>query len=566
MSMFQSNSYGSNMGGGYGMNGGNTGGGGAGASGSCYKCGGGGHWARDCPSGGQSAQQGGNSGGGYSMNAGRNSVGGGSKVLDNFEGLEPRIDTTFDYATTDRQVVPISALTPVGGNAWWIKARVLDKSPVKQWENARGRGVLMSVTLVDESQNAIRATFFKEGVNKYHNMLKPGLCFYFSRGQVKNANKRFSSLPCDYELSFDEQSVVQPMHADDRGMNTIPTDTLAVWTKVKDIPTLALNSTVDLRGLIRELGQVQEMMSKTMGEPMKKLTMQLVDDTSAQIELTLWRDQVTEFQGTVGDVIECRTLRVGQFQNAPQLSCSRDSRLNIVSASQEAMHLKQWYQSQDTTQIEALSKRLEGGRDKFKQTLEAVAKDGLGKSEKPDYLNARVWITHIRDENMWYDACPKKDTNGRCCHKKLTPSPDGTGYRCEHPFGGGLCPTNLSMSEALPRYIAGIKVEDATSSTFVTAFDEAAVELFGCTAQNMKMAPETLQAVKSRCEWKRCLMTLRLKEDTNPQTGEARVKHNVQRCKLLDTEADIEDDMCNMLDDIDKYHRGEARTGAPRAP
>lgn len=561
---------GNTMGGG----GGYSGGGGGGNSGSCFKCGGTGHWARDCGGGGGGGMQAqggyaggmGGSAGGYNNSPAGGRPSGGSKVVDNFEGFEPHIDQQFNYDQTDIGVVPISALTPVGGNAWWIKARVLEKSPVRQWENARGSGVLMSVTLVDASENAIRATFFKDGVKKFYNLLKPGQCFYFSRGQIKNANKRYSNLPCDYELSFDDNSVVQPLRPGDRMMNVIPTQTVAIWTKVKDIPTVQQGSSIDLRGLVREVGPVVDLIAKSTGQPMKKLSMQLVDETAAQIELTLWREQVTDFQGSVGDVLECRNIRVGSFQNAPQLSCSSNSQVTIVRDSPEARQLQQWYQSRDQTQFEALSKRMEGGRDKFKQTLESVHKDGLGRGEKPDYINSRVWITHIRDENMWYDACPQKGPDGRCCHKKLTQLPDGTGFRCDQNFGGGVCPANINTGDVVPRYIAGVKVEDATSSTFVTAFDETAQDLFGCSAQKMKSDPQMLQAVKNKCEWRRCLVTLRCKEETNPQTGEARVKHVIQRAKLLETEADIEEDMVNMLDDIDRYHKGEARQGGPRAP
>lgn len=105
---------------------------------------------------------------------------------------------------------PIIALTPYQ-NRWIIRVRVMNKSPIRTWSNAKGEGKLFSMDLVDES-GEIRATAFKEMVDKYYDMIQVDKMYYISRGQLKVANKQFSTLKNDYELTFSSDTIVQVCH------------------------------------------------------------------------------------------------------------------------------------------------------------------------------------------------------------------------------------------------------------------------------------------------------------------------------------------------------------------
>lgn len=54
---------------------------------------------------------------------------------------------------------------------WTIKARVMFKSPIRTWSNARGEGKLFSMDLCDDS-GEIRATAFKNECDKYYDMIQ----------------------------------------------------------------------------------------------------------------------------------------------------------------------------------------------------------------------------------------------------------------------------------------------------------------------------------------------------------------------------------------------------------
>lgn len=64
----------------------------------------------------------------------------------------------------------IANLTPYQ-NKWVIKARVISKTAIRKWSNAKGEGKLFSMDLMDES-GEIRATCFNDAVDKYYDMIQ----------------------------------------------------------------------------------------------------------------------------------------------------------------------------------------------------------------------------------------------------------------------------------------------------------------------------------------------------------------------------------------------------------
>ncbi|TMW44462.1 hypothetical protein DOY81_010461 [Sarcophaga bullata] len=65
---------------------------------------------------------------------------------------------------------PIASLSPYQ-NKWVIKARVMSKSSIRTWSNAKGEGKLFSVDLMDDS-GEIRATAFREQCDKYYEFME----------------------------------------------------------------------------------------------------------------------------------------------------------------------------------------------------------------------------------------------------------------------------------------------------------------------------------------------------------------------------------------------------------
>lgn len=143
-------------------------------------------------------------------------------------------------------VYPIASLTPYQ-NKWTIKARVTNKSDIRRWSNSRGEGHLFSMDLVDES-GEIRATAFKEQCDKFYNMIEIGKVFYITHGTLKAANRQYSTLNNDYEITFKDTTEVMPCTEEDTG--SIPTLTFN-FCQISQLNPGLKDSTVDIIGVVK---------------------------------------------------------------------------------------------------------------------------------------------------------------------------------------------------------------------------------------------------------------------------------------------------------------------------
>ena len=70
------------------------------------------------------------------------------------------------------RLTPIRGLNPYQ-NRWTIKARVTDRGTIRTWDKGpTNQGKLISVTLLDSEGKEIRATFFREAVDKFEPMMQ----------------------------------------------------------------------------------------------------------------------------------------------------------------------------------------------------------------------------------------------------------------------------------------------------------------------------------------------------------------------------------------------------------
>jgi len=106
-----------------------------------------------------------------------------------------------------RATLPIEGLSPYS-NSWTIKARVTQKSDIRNWSNQRGEGKLFSVTLMDET-GEIRGTGFNLAVDQLYEKFQEGKVYYISKARVNLAKKKFNNIANDYELALGENTEVE---------------------------------------------------------------------------------------------------------------------------------------------------------------------------------------------------------------------------------------------------------------------------------------------------------------------------------------------------------------------
>lgn len=123
-------------------------------------------------------------------------------------------------------IFPIEGLSPYQ-NKWTIKARVTQRSEIKHWSNQRGEGKLFSVTLMDET-GEIRATGFNDTVDAFYNTLEEGKVFFISRARINIAKKQFSNVDNEYEITFENNTEIEPVGVEPSLTNHSATTTVSL--------------------------------------------------------------------------------------------------------------------------------------------------------------------------------------------------------------------------------------------------------------------------------------------------------------------------------------------------
>ena len=70
---------------------------------------------------------------------------------------------------------------------------MINKSELRTFNSAKGEGSVFSIDLADDS-GEIRATAWKEMADRMYAQVEVGQTYLIARGQLKLANKKFSTL------------------------------------------------------------------------------------------------------------------------------------------------------------------------------------------------------------------------------------------------------------------------------------------------------------------------------------------------------------------------------------
>lgn len=118
-------------------------------------------------------------------------------------GLEQKGAGTVEYT-------PVKALNTFSRD-WKIKARIVSKIDKKI--TSKG-GSLLKITLVDKYGSQIDATFFNEAADSFDCQIQDNKVYLFSNGNVKMANKRFTSTKNDFCIVFEKNASIVPVDDD----------------------------------------------------------------------------------------------------------------------------------------------------------------------------------------------------------------------------------------------------------------------------------------------------------------------------------------------------------------
>ncbi|KAM7475686.1 hypothetical protein LguiB_022929 [Lonicera macranthoides] len=378
-----------------------------------------------------------------------------------------------------RRVHPLVSLNPYQGN-WTIKVRLTGKGSLRTYKNLRGEGCVFNVELTDEDGTQIQATMFNEAARKFYDRFQVGKVYYISKGTLKLANKQFKTVPNDYEMTLNENSVVEeatnePTFIPETKFNFVPIDQLGPYVNTKEL--------VDVIGVVLNVSPTMSIRRKSNDETIPKRDITIGDETKKTVVVSLWNDLATGVGQELLDVadthpiVAIKSLKVGDFQGVSLSTLSR-SVVVINPDRPESKKLKSWYDSEgkETSMVSIGSglspSTMNGTRSMYSDRVSLsyiTSTPSLGE-EKPAFYSIRAYISLIKpDQTMWYRAC-------KTCNKKVTEA-IGSGYWCEG------CQKN--DEECSLRYIMGLKVSDSSGEAWLSAFNDQAEKLIGCTADEL---------------------------------------------------------------------------------
>ncbi|KAL1979672.1 hypothetical protein VTN96DRAFT_5384 [Rasamsonia emersonii] len=417
-------------------------------------------------------------------------------------------------------IYPIEAISPYS-HKWTIKARCTSKSNIKTWHHSNSEGKLFSVNLLDDS-GEIRATAFNEQCDMLYDLFQEGSVYYISSPcRVQIAKKQFSNLSNDYELTFEKDTIVEK--AEDQ--HDVPQIRFN-FTSIGDLQSVEKDTTIDVIGILKDVGETTQITSKTTNKPYEKRELTLVDNTGFSVRLTVWGSTATNFNVMPESVVAFKGVKVSDF-GGRSLSLLSSGTMTVDPDIEEAHKLKGWYDAQgrsDTfTSYASMSSASTTGNGRLDQykTIAQIREEQLGMSEDADFFSLKATIIYIKQDNVSYPACPSQG-----CNKKVTELDPGQ-WRCER------CDKTYPRPEY--RYIMLINVSDHTGQLWLSCFDEVGRLVMGTTADHlMEIKAEDEKAAGEIFQEAHCRMwNFRCKAKTDHFGDQQRVRYQVSSAKPI---------------------------------
>ncbi|XP_057766867.1 replication protein A 70 kDa DNA-binding subunit A [Salvia miltiorrhiza] len=446
------------------------------------------------------------------------------------------------------RIIPIAALNPYQGR-WAIKARVTAKGDLRRYNNARGDGKVFSFDLLDSDGGEIRVTCFNAVVDRFYDTIDVGKVYVISKGSLKPAQKNFNHLKNEWEIFLETTSSVDLCPDED---TSIPRQQFS-FRPICEIEHAESNSILDVIGVVVTVNPSVPIMRKNGMETQRRI-LNLKDNSGRTVELTLWGDFCNREGQQLHDMVETGTFPILAVK-AGKVNDFSGKSIGTISATQlfinpdfpEANGLRTWFDrgGKDTASHSISREATLGGmKNETRKCLTQIKDEGLGRSDKADWIAVKASVSFLKTDSFCYTACPLM-IGDRQCNKKVTKSGNST-WLCDR--------CNQEFEECDYRYLLQVQVQDHSALTWVTAFQEAGEEILGCSAKQLYVWKNEMQddlkflEVIQNCLFREFIFKLKIKEET--YGDEQKVKITVVKAEKLN----YSEESRFLLDSISKLH------------
>ena len=394
----------------------------------------------------------------------------------------------------------------------------------------------MTVEFVDEAGTAIQATMWKDAIDKYDAIMEVGKVYYVSRGSLRPANRQYSNVNNDYEMSLDGRCEIELCT---EAVDVSKMSRAYELVKIDALPQkIGGRGSVDVLAVVTSVGELGSVRRKSDNAEIQRRDVVLLDETKRTVSLTLWNslavEQGEQLANMTAPIIAVRGLRVTDY-NGVSLSTVARSELFVEPETEDVASrvadLRAWYDAEGATAettaagagLATARGAATGASAAARTTLAAMQPELLPPATaKPEMGVVLAAATLIKpDQPMYYAACPEEGNN-----KKVVEE-NGKWY-CEA--------TQKTYDTCRRRYILRMKVSDASGAGWVNVFHEQACEMLGVDAETLHKLRESDPAAYERRVKAAQFDTwsLKIKSKTEEYQGESRRRLTVAHCARPD--------------------------------
>eukprot|EP00106_Octopus_bimaculoides_P012470 XP_014779912.1 PREDICTED: replication protein A 70 kDa DNA-binding subunit-like [Octopus bimaculoides] len=345
------------------------------------------------------------------------------------------------------------------------------------------------------------------GLSLYQNRGELTVAYYVSRATLKMANKKFSSVKNDFEMTFNSDTVIE-LCTENTNLPTITYD----FRPLKDLDQIEPNTIIDVIGVVTDVADITTVVGRQSNKEFSKRDLQLADQSGMSVRFTIWGGDAENFQDNKNPVVAVKGAKVSEW-GGRTLSLLSSGQMILNPDIREAHFLRGWYDrdgcNMEFNTFQGDSAGVRGGNEW--KTLEQVKTEKLGAS-KPDYFTSKATVIFIKKGSCMYMACPNEN-----CNKKLIDQGDNQ-YRCEK--------CNQEFPNFKWRLILSTSIADHTGSQWITCFQECAESILGVSSDalgNLKDMDEfAFDQVFQEASFKSYIFNLRAKFET--YNDESRLK------------------------------------------